>query len=213
MTDYRFSQYENFDLSNVLTDKNNLASTIDERVKNPKNRGIHYFKINSKTSCYYQQFQQLYHKKCGYCGVPDVINTAQQYEIDHFINKEQISWNNKSVHHIDNLILCCRNCNQAKKEFQVNNVQQYVHPDKNCISAVFERGAHYEIVISDLYRGNADIINFYNKMNFGYSYRKLDFLLLNLYYVKDKDSSGQIEKIYGKLKELRDTAPSLNIIK
>lgn len=212
MSDFRFAFNEANDFTSVSSEKDILASQIDCRVREPKNIGIHYHKINDKKSNNYDKFQEIYHKKCGYCGVPVFINTAPQYEIDHFVNKLQKDfYTEKSVDHIDNLVFACKNCNQAKKDFDIGKIFHCVHPDGNVINLVFERNEKYEIVISDQYKGESEIQRFYQKMNFDYLYRKLDYLLLNLAVYKENNE--KMEKIYNKLRDLRNSTPSLNILK
>lgn len=43
-------------------------------------------------------------------------------------------------------------------------------------------------------------------MKFDYAYRKLDYLLLNLYFTKNNKK----DRIYNRLLELRNSFPSLN---
>lgn len=116
MSDYRFVGEEEADVVKIIQSKNQLANKIDRRTIKYGNRGKHYDKIKDKRSAYYETFQKIYQNKCGYCGVSVSINSAPQYELDHFINElQKTSPNGKSVDHIENLIFACRNCNQAKK--------------------------------------------------------------------------------------------------
>ena len=168
-----------------------------------------FYKIKNKCSNYYEIFQEIYHQKCGYCGVSVFINSAPQYELDHFVNElQKKSPNGKSVDHVENLIFACRNCNQAKKEFDTKKIIDIVHPDGENIKKVFERDKYYKIVISQEYLSNEDIKSFYSKMKFDYAYRKLDYLLLNLYFAKN----NKADRIYNRLLELRNSFPSLNIL-
>ncbi|WP_410531300.1 HNH endonuclease [Streptococcus salivarius] len=135
------------------------------------------------------------------------MNSAPQYELDHFINElQKTSPNGKSVDHIENLIFACRNCNQAKKEFDTKKIIGIVHPDGENIKKVFERDNYYKIVISQEYLNNEQVKSFYSKMKFDYAYRKLDYLLLNLYFTKNNKK----DRIYNRLLELRNSFPSLN---
>lgn len=207
MSDYRFVGEEEADFAKIVQEKNLLAYKIDKRTIKNDNLGKHYDKIKNKCSNYYESFQEIYHQKCGYCGVSVSINSAPQYELDHFINELQItSPNGKSVDHIENLIFACRNCNQAKKEFDTKKIIGLVHPDGENIKKVFERDNYYKIVISQEYLNNEEVKSFYSKMKFDYAYRKLDYLLLNLYFSKN----NKIDRIYNRLLELRNSFPSLN---
>ena len=219
MSDYRFVGEEEADVAKIIQEKNLLADKIDKRTNKDDNLGKHYDKIKNKCSNYYETFQEIYHQKCGYCGVSVAINSAPQYELDHFINVSNVSNvsnelkktspNGKSVDHIENLIFACRNCNQAKKEFDTSKIIDIVHPDGENIKKVFERDQYYKIVISQEYLNNEKVKLFYSKMKFDYAYRKLDYLLLNLYFSKN----NKTDRIYNRLLELRNSFPSLNKLK
>ena len=207
MFDYRFTNFEKYNYSDVKQQKNELGKEIDEKAIS--NIGLHYDKIKPKESKYYEKFEEIYYHKCAYCGVSTAINPAPLYEIDHFFNELQTTFcsYNLSVDIIDNLILSCRNCNQSKKEFAVNDVHSIIHPDSREIKEVFNRGEHFEIKISPQYCKDEKIQSFYNKMKFHYRFRKLDYLLLNLYFLKEK--FPKYEKLYSKLLEFRNSTPSL----
>ncbi|EGU66993.1 conserved domain protein [Streptococcus cristatus ATCC 51100] len=87
MSDYRFVGEEEADVAKIIQEKNRLAYKIDKRTIKDDNLGKHYDKIKNKCSNYYETFQEIYHQKCGYCGVSVAINSAPQYELDHFINE------------------------------------------------------------------------------------------------------------------------------
>lgn len=207
MIDYRFTNFENYNYSDLKQQKDALGKEIDEKAIS--NIGLHYDKIKPKESKYYEKFEEIYYHKCAYCGVSTAINPAPLYEIDHFFNELQTTFgsDNLSVDIIDNLILSCRNCNQSKKEFAVNDVFSIIHPDSREIKEVFNRGEHFEIKIAPQYCKNGKIQSFYNKMKFHYRFRKLDYLLLNLYFMKKK--YPKYEKLFSKLLELRNSVPSL----
>ena len=81
MSDYRFVGEEEADVAKIIQEKNLLAYKIDKRTIKDDNRGKHYDKIKNKCSNYYETFQEIYHQKCGYCGVSVSINSAPQYEL------------------------------------------------------------------------------------------------------------------------------------
>lgn len=207
MADYRFTKFEKDNYINVKQEKLVLGEEIDNKAT--RNIGQHYAKIKSKESTYYEQFEIIYYHKCAYCGVSTVVNPASLYEIDHFFNGLQKTFGDDktSVDKIDNLIFSCRNCNQSKKEFEVNDIHNIIHPDNKKIKEVFNRGKHFEIEISPQYCSNETIQTFYRKMKFNYRFRKLDYLLLNLYFMKKK--YPKYEKLFSKLLELRNSVPSL----
>ena len=165
MFDYRFTNFEKYNYSDVKQQKNELGKEIDEKAIS--NIGLHYDKIKPKESKYYEKFEEIYYHKCAYCGVSTAINPASLYEIDHFFNELQTTFgsDNLSVDIIDNLILSCRNCNQSKKEFAVNDVHSIIHPDSREIKEVFNRGEHFEIKIAPQYCKDEKIQSFYNMYN------------------------------------------------
>ena len=134
------------------------------------------------------------------------------YEVDHFFNELQESFgkDNTPVDHISNLMFSCKNCNQSKKEFKVNDIYDIVNPDNQEIRGIFNRGEHFEIEVSSQYCLDDSIQNFYKKMKLNYRFRKLDYLLLNLYFMKEKyPDVKRYEKLFSKLLELRNSVPSL----
>ncbi|SNJ95301.1 Uncharacterised protein [Streptococcus pneumoniae] len=92
MFDYRFTNFEKYNYSDVKQQKNALGKEIDEKAIS--NIGLHYDKIKSKESKYYERFEEIYHHKCAYCGVSTAINPALLYEIDHFSTnyKQHLVW-------------------------------------------------------------------------------------------------------------------------
>lgn len=210
MTDYRLTNFEDYNYSEVVQNKLILGKEIDSKAKSKI--GKHYDKIKSKASSYYEKFEELYYHKCAYCGVSTVINPAPQYEVDHFFNELQKTFGKDgiSVDHISNLIFSCRNCNQSKKEFVINDIHDLINPDNQEIRGIFNRGEHFEIKVSPPYSSDMRIQNFYKKMKLNYRFRKLDYLLLNLYFLKEKyPSVRKYEKLFIKLLELRNSVPSL----
>ena len=210
MIDYRLTKFENYNYSEISQNKLILGNEIDARART--NVGKHYDKIKSKESTYYEEFEKIYYQKCAYCGVSTVINTAPLYEVDHFFNELQESFgkDNTPVDHISNLMFSCKNCNQSKKEFKVNDIYDIVNPDNQEIRDIFNRGEHFEIEVSSQYCLDDRIQNFYKKMKLNYRFRKLDYLLLNLYFMKEKyPDVKRYEKLFSKLLEMRNSVPSL----
>lgn len=206
---YRQCNYEKKDYSNLKNKKLRICTLIDERAKNAGMRGIHYKKISTKTSKYYSDFERIYELKCAYCGINTSINPTNMFEIDHFINEKQGKTpNGNTVNHIDNLVFACRKCNQAKGDFHVNGAHDILHPDNGVLPFIFERDNHYAILINKGYCENETVKGFYDKLNFSDHFRKLDYLLLNLHYLKDFKYDTKIKntilEVYIKLLELRN---------
>ncbi|NJE63043.1 HNH endonuclease [Enterococcus durans] len=206
---YRQCDYERIDYSNLKSKKLAICSLIDERVKSKGKRGSHYKKISKKNGNYYTDFGEIYELKCAYCGINTAINPTNMFEIDHFINGKQIKTpDGKTVNHIGNLVFSCRKCNQAKGDFHVNGAYSILHPDNGILPSIFERDDHYAIKINSKYADNKTVRGFYEKLGFPDRFRKLDYLLLNLYYLKDNKYDEKIQnvilKVYTHLLELRN---------
>lgn len=206
---YRQCKYEKIDYSKLKSKKQKICETIDSRVRDINKKGFHYKKISNKSEIYYKQFEKTYEYKCAYCGINTSINATAMFEIDHFVNgKQGISPNGNTVDHIENLVFSCRKCNQAKDDFYVNNAYDLLHPDGGMLAKVFERDSHYMIVIKKEYNGNKIIEQFYKKMDFSDKFRKIDYLLLNLYYMRQYDKKPEIQnaisQVYIQLLEMRN---------
>lgn len=206
---YRQCEYETFNYSELKTKKLEIANLIDDRIKKLEMKGIHYKKICKKEAKYYKQFEGIYELKCCYCGINTSINSTSMFEVDHFINeKQKMSPDGNTVDHITNLVFACRKCNQAKGDFHVNDAYQILHPDQGILSKIFERNSSYQIIINAKYANNETVKNFYNKLGFSERFRKLDYLLLNLHYMKDYDVKLEVQKmiadIYIELLEMRN---------
>lgn len=89
----------------------------------------------------------------------------------------------------------------------MNDIHNIIHPDNIEIKGVFNRGERFEIEIANQFCKNEEIQSFYKKMKFHYRFRKLDYLLLNLYFLKEK--FPKYEKLFSKLLEFRNSTPSL----
>lgn len=212
--DYRKCEYEGFSYKTILSAKDSLEVQIDLKARTQ--RGRHFKKIRDKKGKYYQPFEQIYHAKCAYCGIITAIQPSASFEVDHFINELQKTLpNGKSVDHVSNLVFSCGNCNQSKKQFHVNNATNELNPDTG-IHNVFSREKNYAIKIKNEFKGNQDIEKFYNKLKFSSSFRKLDYLLLNLFYLKDSTSKSEVNnsllRLYTDLLTLRNKQPSLSKI-
>lgn len=183
---YRQCSYENLTYENLISQKEELAKLIDERVRKKEKKGLHFSKINSKKSPYYEKFSNIYFNKCAYCGISVVINSISLFEIDHFVNKTKlICPDNSNVDSINNLVFSCRKCNQAKSDFDTTEIHDLLHPDNGNLALIFKRGKYYEIDIEENYKTNKIVNEFYKKLEFDNRFRKLDYLLTNVYYIKE----------------------------
>ncbi|MGK0552619.1 HNH endonuclease [Enterococcus faecalis] len=206
---YRQCEYEHINYTDLKQRKKEICALIDSRVKSENKRGFHYKKISKKNNLYYSQFEKLYELKCAYCGINTSINPTAMFEIDHYINeKQKQSPNGNTVDHIENLVFACRKCNQAKGDFHVNGEYELLHPDNGILPQIFERDDHYNIVINEKYSSNKTVSKFYTKLAFSDRFRKLDYLLLNLYYLKQNNRNEEFSnltyQVYTQLLEMRN---------
>lgn len=207
--DYRLTQYETFDFLSLEKEKKKISDIIDERVRQLKNRGQHYQKINFKKGPYYNLFSAAYNSKCAYCGVDTRINPTTLFEVDHFINEiQKVLPNGTSVNDIGNLVFSCRRCNQAKDAFNTSNIYDILHPDHAPVLNVFVRTEKYGISIQKEYCENLDVIGFFKKLHLDSNFKRLDFLLMNLRDMENLSSKDDLRNVilslYTDLLELRN---------
>ena len=177
--DYRVTEYcPGFD--NISAKKVRLVTMI--RKKHPYSRDL-YRLISPNDSEYKIPFMEAYNYKCSYCGVSIDIIPKDNFEIDHYIykeNKEKFS-TVADAGYIENLVLACRRCNHHKGSFIIeDDFLEILHPDSDCIKAVFVRNERYNIVISKEYAESPTILAFYNQLKLGQEIHRLDYLLLKM---------------------------------
>lgn len=206
---YRQCEYENLNYTELKVKKIRMSENIERKIRKKHMIGNHYSKISNKKNSYYEEFEKIYELKCAYCGINTSINPTTMFEVDHFVNKKQeFDFNGKTVNHLDNLVFSCRKCNQAKDSFYVNDEYELLHPDNGTLSKVFERDTDYRITINQEYTDNKTISDFYSKMGFSDRFRKIDYLILNLHYMKDIIEESKLREltlyVYTILLEMRN---------
>ena len=173
---------------------------IKLKKEHPKVKII-YNQINKKDGNYNKQFRNIYNNKCAYCGISTDVISSELFEIDHFIC--EISFNGDSINagKINNLVLSCKNCNRAKKDFIWNEIYSLkFNVDDESITELFYRDVDYSIKIEKEYITDNSIYNFYIKLKLNEEIRRLDFLLMNMYgfynkYYEDKNIYRILEYI------------------
>ncbi|MDE8326587.1 HNH endonuclease signature motif containing protein [Erysipelothrix rhusiopathiae] len=193
---YRDSKYILHTYIELPSEKIMLGRKIDERVLIECNKGKHYQKIRNKNSSYYKEFIEIYNQKCGYCGINIEIESNSSFQIDHFVNRgREESTEFNDFDNINNLVFCCRKCNTRKSGFDVIKEGEIssdlIFPDKESIKFVFYRNESYKIEISENYKSNILVNEFYDKLSLGDYSRRLDYLLLNLYDFISKNSDNE----------------------
>lgn len=193
-SDYRVMDGE-IPFGNIKERKKDYFTT---QFKTAHPRAKNHYNILSKKKEKQCFGEQVYNKKCAYCGVTADINDVNNYEIDHFKN-ESHNKNLVSVNKIENLVYACHDCNKAKGDFDFPaEYEKILNPDSAMVSEVFCCDDNLNIRISDKYSDNQFIISYYNQMKFGNERRRLDRILVVLKMKIDKtgDPNGELSKIY-----------------
>ena len=196
-SDYRNTIYE-VSKKDIINEKNALEDKIKKEHHKVK---IIYNQINKKDGNYNKQFRNIYNNKCAYCGISTDVISSELFEIDHFIC--EISFNGDSINagKINNLVLSCKKCNRAKKDFIWNEIYSLkFNVDDESITELFYRDVDYSIKIEKEYITDNSIYNFYIKLKLNEEIRRLDFLLMNMYgfynkYYEDKNIYRILEYI------------------
>ena len=177
-SDYRNTIYE-VSKKDIINEKNALEDKIKK--EHPKVKII-YNQINKKDGNYNKQFRNIYNNKCAYCGISTDVISSELFEIDHFIC--EISFNGDSINagKINNLVLSCKKCNRAKKDFIWNEIYSLkFNVDDESITELFYRDVDYSIKIEKEYITDNSIYNFYIKLKLNEDkniYRILEYIVL-----------------------------------
>jgi len=111
--DYRNTIY-GVPKKNIINEK----KALEERIKREHPRvKIIYNQINKKDSEYNKQFRNIYNNKCAYCGITTDVISSELFEVDHFICESSYNGDSINAGKINNLVLSCKKCNGAKKDF------------------------------------------------------------------------------------------------
>ncbi|MGG7162965.1 HNH endonuclease [Clostridium ihumii] len=170
---------------------------LNEKIKaeHPRIRII-YNQIKKNGSQYKKDFMKVYNYKCSYCGNSIDNLNFNLFEIDHYICESSFE-SNEVAGRIENLVLACYDCNRSKSKFLINDkYKEILNPDSEGIKQVFLRDDKYYIRISEKYKDDEFIKSFYNKLKLGYQSRRLDFLLMNIHGLCEKnEGKKEIEKL------------------
>ena len=191
--DYRNTVYEVRN-KNIIKKKNALEDRIKK--EHPKVK-ITYNQINKKDSEYYKQFRDIYNNKCAYCGITTDVISSELFEVDHFICRSSFNGDDINAGKINNLVLSCKKCNRAKKDFIWSVAYSSIfNVDDESITRLFFRDEDYSIKIEKEYITDESICSFYRKLKLDEEIRRLDFLLMNMYGFYNKYRNDKnIEKI------------------
>lgn len=195
--DYRNTIYE-VSKKNIINEKNALEDKIKK--EHPKIKII-YNQINKKDGNYNKQFRNIYNNKCAYCGISTDVISSELFEIDHFICEASFNGDSINAGKINNLVLSCKKCNRAKKDFIWNEIySSKFNVDDESITELFYRDEDYSIKIEKEYTTDNSIYSFYINLKLNEEIRRLDFLLMNMYgfynkYSEDKNINKILEYI------------------
>ncbi|MCT2160489.1 HNH endonuclease [Granulicatella adiacens] len=198
--DYRNTIYKQFN-NDILKQKEELNQQIKR--EHPRLKII-YNKIKDRDSKFNKKFQEIYNRKCVYCGVNQDIMSSGLFEVDHFICESSFEGNSVEAGALSNLVLSCKKCNRAKGDLRWEEKYSSVFEvDSKNIVNVFFRECDYSIKICKQYLSDDTVNEFYNKLKFDEEIRRLDYLLMNMndFYNKYKSDS--------RVKELLESIHSL----
>lgn len=200
--DYRNTTYC-LKLEKVINKKEELQKKIREEGHTTEN---FYELVRDK---YRNEYLKIYNYKCAYCGVLILDVTNELMEIDHYKNKASFSKVTKAGP-LDNLILSCKTCNRGKGKLEISGENfKKLNPDYEDIKECFYRDEDYSIKISEKYKNDIKVKEFYEKLKLNYEFRKIDFLLLNMDGLYDKLPKGELKTKLGELKGLLKNKRSL----
>ena len=104
------------------------------------------------------------------------------FEIDHFINEASFQVaDKKNAHKIENLVPACQLCNRGKSGLTIEgDYIDVLNPESGELAKVFYRDEKYYIQVSDDYKDDEFIEEFYNALALRKESRRLDYLLLKM---------------------------------
>lgn len=191
--DYRNTRYC-VSKKNILSEKDSLEKKI--KSEHPRAQII-YNQINKKNCKYNKLFRDIYNNKCVYCGITTEVISSELFEIDHFVCEASFNGDPINAGKINNLVLSCKKCNRAKKDFTWDGIYSpKFNVDDGSITELFYRDEDYSIKIEEEYITDSTICSFYRKLKLDEEIRRLDFLLMNMYGFYNKHiSDGKSGKL------------------
>lgn len=196
---------------NIKLKKQLLCKNIERKHSKTSN---HYKVIQNRKNIIFKDFIKIYHSRCAYCGLSVCIESINNFEIDHYICK---SSNITDVNLLNNLIFSCKCCNRSKSNFLIpEEIRDLVNPDFSSYKQVFIRNRMFYIVISDKFKNNDFIKAFYLRMKFGNQFRRLDYLLTEIFFLSEyfeknhKSIANKLSKSFVKLNTIRNRNTSIN---
>ncbi|MGM1019054.1 MAG: HNH endonuclease [Bacillota bacterium] len=199
------NDYRNTAYCFMLQELNLKKKTLnDEICKDHPRAKIIYNQVKDNDNSYKAKFMKIYNYKCSYCGnsIDNISSTL--FEVDHYICES--SFDSKEIAgKIENLVLACYDCNRSKSSFLIKEeYREILNPDLEYIKNVFYRDELYYIQISEEYKNDEFVEQFYDKLKLVYQSRRLDFLLMNINGLcKKLDGNPQAAKLNVVLRKLQ----------
>lgn len=205
--DYRRTKYCP-ELVDIKEKKKKIEALIKK--EHPHAQDMHTY-ISDNSEKYKLKFVQAYNGKCAYCGVSIDLIKKNEFEIDHFLYEKFPKFKTKKeAGYIENLILACHDCNHNKSDFWINeDCYNALYPDEKEMQKTFFRDEQYYICISDEYKDDKSINEFYDKVRLGTELYRLDYLLMNIIGLQrkcqeNKDLYAGLGKIMDVIREKRN---------
>lgn len=209
----RDKDYRNTEYCPKLNKVEEKKRILERKIKSefPRTK-IVYNKVNNRNSIYHEKFAQIYNRKCAYCGALWGLLPVESFEIDHFLNEASFSDTTEGraeAGRMINLVWSCMSCNRGKRGLVIKPpYDELLNMDNGNIADVFERDKDYYIQISNAYKDDEFIRQFYESLHLGYETRRLDYLGLQLegkYNVeKDENRKNKLGESLGILMKKRN---------
>lgn len=178
--DYRNSKFYECDYSHILADKEKFLQEFIERHPAANSEKIYTY-VNRRLSHDNKAFREIYFKKCAYCGVPMSLYNYSNYQIDHFVAQANVETHtNIGIHNVRNLVFSCEPCNQSKKalDYSTSEDAEILHPDNNKLPEIYRRDDDFKIIISEEYRENETVTEFYEKLKLGSQSKRVAYVIM-----------------------------------
>lgn len=199
------NDYRNTVYCSPLVELEKKKKELNEEIckEHPRARII-YNQIKDTDSSYKGKFMKIYNYKCSYCGnsIDNISSTL--FEVDHYICESSFA-SKEVAGKIENLVLACYDCNRSKSSFLIDKAYiDTLNPDREEIIDVFCRDDLYYIQISEKYKEDEFVKNFYEQLQLGFQVRRLDFLLMNIRGLCGRlDGKPQADKLNVVLRKLQ----------
>lgn len=205
------NDYRNTKYCASLEKVDEKKKVLDKKIRKEHPRAkIIYNQVKDKDGDYKKSFMEIYNFKCGYCGNSLQNISTNLFEVDHYICESSFD-SKEEAGKIENLVLACYDCNRPKRDLLIEDLYRDVlNPDGETIRSVFQRDDLFYIKITEEFKNDLFIKEFYSQLKLGYQTRRLDFLLMSLRGLCAKlagtPKADKLNEILVKLQEKRNVA-------